>query len=107
MINTFVHSNRHFSSKKSQTKVERIHERSLKFISNDYLRSYAELLEKSASVSTETKRLRRVVYEIIKILNNLNPVFIKDIFDYSANATYKKHNLYIHTHNAAKFANKS
>ena len=61
MINTFVHSNRHFSSKKSQNKVERIHERSLKFISNDYFSSYAELLEKSTSVSMETKWLRRIV----------------------------------------------
>ena len=77
IINTFVHSNFnygcliwHFSSKKSQNKVEKIHERSLKFLSNDYLSSYAELLEKSTSVSMETKRLRTMVYEIFKILNN-------------------------------------
>ena len=36
----------------------KIHERSLKFLSNDYLSSYAELLEKSTSVSMETKRLQ-------------------------------------------------
>ena len=47
---------------------------------NDYLSSYAELLEKSTSVSMETKRLRTMVYEIFKTLNNLNPVFMKDIF---------------------------
>ena len=35
----------HFSSKKSQIKVKKIHERSLKFLSNDYFSSYAELLE--------------------------------------------------------------
>ena len=40
----------HFSSKKSKNKMEKIHERSLKFLSNDYLNSYAELLEKSSSV---------------------------------------------------------
>ena len=74
IINTFVHSNFnygwHFISKKSQSKVEKIHEGSLKFLSNDYLSSYAELLEKSTSVSMETKRLRTMVYEIFKILNN-------------------------------------
>ena len=44
MINTFEHSNfrygcriSHFSSKKSQNKVEKIHERRLKFLSIDYL----------------------------------------------------------------------
>ena len=56
IINTFVRSNLncgsliwYFSSKESQNKVEKIHERSLKFLSNDYLSSYAELLEKFTS----------------------------------------------------------
>ena len=97
----------HFSSKKSQNKVEKIHERSLKFLSNDYLSSYAELLEKSTSVSMETKRLRTIVYEIFKTLNNLNPAFMKDIFHYSSNVTHKKHNLHIHSQNITKFGNKS
>ena len=77
MINTFERLNfnydcliRHVSSKNSQNKMERIHERSLKFLSNDYLNNYAELLEKSTSISVETKRLRRIVYEVFKTLNN-------------------------------------
>ena len=40
------------------------------------------------------------------ILSNLNPVFMKDILHYSPNVTRKKHNLYIHTQNTAKFGNK-
>ena len=70
---------------------------------NDYLSSYAELLEKSTSVSMETKRLHTMVYEILKTLNNLNPVFMKDILHYSPNVTHKKLNLYIHTQNTTKF----
>ena len=53
------------------------------------------------------KRLRTLVYEIFKTLNNLNPVLMKDIFHYSPNVTRKKHNLYIHTQNTTKFGNKS
>ena len=79
----------------------------LKFLSNDYLSSYAELLEKSTSVSIETKRLCMMVYEIFKTLNNLNPVYTKDIFHYSPNVTRKKRNPYIHTQNTTKFENKS
>ena len=52
LISTFVHSNFNygclmwqFNSKKSQNKVERINERSLKLLSNDYSSSYTELLE--------------------------------------------------------------
>ena len=49
IISTFVHSNFnygcfiwYFRSKKSQNKVEKIHERSLNFLLNDYLSSYAK-----------------------------------------------------------------
>ena len=114
MINTFVHSNFncgcliwHFSSKKSQNKIEKIHGRSLKFLSNDYVSSYSGLLEKSTSVSMETKRLRRIVYEIFKTLNNLIPVFMKDIFHYPQSLTQKKHDLYIRTQNTTRFGTKS
>ena len=55
----------------------------------------------------ETKRIPTMVYEIFKTINNLNPVFMKDIFHYSPNVTRKKHNLYIHTQNTTKFGNKS
>ena len=96
LINTFGHSNFnygcliwHFSSKKSQNKIEKIHEMRLTFLSNDYLSTYAELFEKATSVSMETKRVCTMVYEIFKTLNNLNPVFMKDIFNYSPNVTHK------------------
>ena len=69
--------------------------------------SYAELFQKCTSVSMETKRLRTMVYEIFKTLNNLNPVFMKDMFHYSPDVTRKKHNLYIHTQNTTKFRNQS
>ena len=55
----------------------------------------------------ETKRLRTIFHEIFKTLNSLNPVSIKDIFNYSPYVTCKKHNLYIHTQNTTKFGNKS
>ena len=80
--------------------MERIHERSLKFLLN-------ELLEKPTLLSVETKRLRRIVYEIFKTLSNLNSVFMKDIFHNSPNVTHKKHDLSIHTQNITKFGNKS
>ena len=71
--------------------MERIHERSLKLLSNDYSSNYAELPEKSTLVSMETKRLLRIVYEILRTLDNLNLVFMKVIFHYSPNATHKKY----------------
>ena len=46
-------------------------------------------MQKPTSVSVETKRLRTMVYEIFKTLNNLNPVFMKDVFHNSPNVTHK------------------
>ena len=96
LINTSVHSNFnygcliwHFSSKKSQGKVKKNHKKGLKFLLNDYLSSYAELLDQSTSIGIkiDTKRSRTMVYEIFKALNNLNPVFMKDTFHYSPNCS--------------------
>ena len=58
-------------------------------------------------MSMEIKRLCTMVYEIFITLNNLNPVFMKDIFHHSPNVTLKKHNLYIHTQNITKSGNKN
>ena len=74
--------------------------------SNDYLSSYAELLEKSSSVSLETKRLPTRVCEIFKTLNNLNPIVMKDTFHYLPDVTHKKYNLYFNTQNTTKFGSK-
>ena len=46
----------------------------------------------------EAKRLCRMVYKIFKAPNNLNPIFMKDIFRYSPN---------IRSQNTTKFGNKS
>ena len=54
----------------------------------------------------ETKGLRMMVYEIFLTLNNLNPVFLKDMFHCSPNVTHKKHNLYIHSQNTTKSGSK-
>ena len=41
-----------------------------------------------------------------KQLNNINPVFMKDIFYYSPKLSHKIHNLYIHNQEATKYGNK-
>ena len=97
----------HPSSKKSENNVEKIHERRLKLLLNDYSSSYANLTKnKKKSVFIETKRLRNIVCEIFKTLDNLNPVFMKDIFHCSPNITHKKDNLYIHSQKTTKFGKK-
>ena len=56
----------------------------------------------------ETKRIRWTVYEILKTLSNLNPIFIKDII-ICHQMLLVRHivYIYIHTQNTTMFENKS
>ena len=45
----------------------------------------------------EVKRLRVLITEIFKTLNDSNPVFMKDIFNYRQNKSHEKHYFYVHS----------
>ena len=61
-------------------KIERIQERALRFINNDYHLDYLTLLSKSKHVTMEVKRMRFLCTEIYKTLNGLNPNYMNQIF---------------------------
>ena len=112
--NSFVYSNFnygpviwHFTTRKGINKIEKVQERSLKFILNDYDKTYFQLLDISKKPSMEVKRLRILITEIFKTLNDSNPVFMKDIFHYCQNKSHKKHNLHVHSRNMSRYGNNS
>ena len=49
---------------------------------NDYDKTYFQLLDIPKKPSMEVKRLRILITEVFKTLNNSNPVFMEDIFHY-------------------------
>ena len=65
----------HFRTRKGFQKVEKVQERSLKLILNDYDKTYLQLLDISKKPAMEVKRLRLLITEIFKALNDSNPVF--------------------------------
>ena len=70
-----------FASSKSLTKIENLHKRVLRFILDVYSISYERILEKSGKFSMDVKRKHKPCIEIYKTLNNLNPSFMKEIFE--------------------------
>ena len=66
------------SHKKSLDKIESLHKRALRFLLNDYVSSYEQLLEKSGKCSMNIRRLRFLCIEIYK---TLSPSFLKEIFE--------------------------
>ena len=71
-----------FSSTNSLNKVESLQKRALRFLYEDYDLSYEELLQKAGkkTMKVNTNRLRSLCIEIYKSINNINPMYMNEIF---------------------------
>ncbi len=71
----------HFCGKVSSKKIEKIQERALRSMVKDQIGTYEQLLEKSNYATLHIRRLRIILTEVFKSLNNLNPSFMKEMFN--------------------------
>ena len=69
----------HFCSKYNTVKLEKIQERGLRFVYNDYSSSYEILLSKAGLCTLELGRLRAIAVEMFKAVNGLCPNYISDL----------------------------
>ena len=60
--------------------MEKIQERALRFITDDYSSSYEKLLNDSNTSTMAIKRVHSLCTEIFNDLNNLNAPYMKDLF---------------------------
>ena len=81
----------HLTSSKSINKIEKIQERALRYLHDDFTNSYDKLLETSNRSTMTVYRLRALCIEIFKTLNNINPPYMNTIFK-------KRENLYLYTY---------
>ena len=114
LINSFVYANFnycplvwHFCPAKSLRKLEKVQERALRILFDDFDSEYESLLKKSGKCTMEIKRLRTLGIEIFKTLNDLNPQFMKDVFQRTKWLTHKPLNLKVNSHNTVKYGDKS
>ena len=114
LLNSFVYSSFnycplvwHFCSSKSLNKIEKIQERELRLLHNDFASDYFELLNKSGKPSMEVKRLRTLALEILKTFNNLNPDYMKEIFFKIANLTHRPFDITVNQNSSTKYDQKS
>ena len=97
----------HFCPKSSQNKIEKIQHSCLQLLTNDYDSDYKQLLEKTEKPTMEIRRLHTLALEIFKTLNDLNPTFMKNIFNFSPQCTHKKHDIFVHRRKTANYGDKS
>ena len=68
-----------FSTKTANNEINRTQKRALRILFKDYDSSFDELLEKSESVKIHVQNLQKLMIEIYKTMNNLNP---SDIWEF-------------------------
>ena len=89
-LNSFILSNFsycplvwNFASSANSKKIEKIQEKALRVIDDDKDLSYAALLNKHNKPSIKVRTLKILAKEIFKTINNLNPIYMKNIFEIS------------------------
>ena len=69
-----------FCSRQMNRKINHIHERALRLVYDDYESSFEELLIKDNTVSIHHRNIQKVAIEMYKILNDLCPPIMKEMF---------------------------
>ena len=69
-----------FCSRKANNKINKIHERSLRLISQDYQSSFEELLLNNKDITIHQSCLQKLVVEAYKAVNDLSLEIVKEIF---------------------------
>ena len=69
-----------FYNRKTNEKINKLHERSLRILYNDGTLSFNDLLRKDKSITMHVRNLRLLATEMFKVKNNLSPSFILELF---------------------------
>jgi hypothetical protein len=116
MVQTFVLSQFnycplvwHFCGKGSIHKMEKLQERALRFILDDYVSDYDEILEKSGESMLYLKRVRIMAQEVYKAINGLSPKYTKELLSERSSRYSNRRplDIYVPRVNQTKFGYKS
>ena len=75
-----------FHSRTLNNRINRLHERALRLVYKDEKSSFESLLELDHSFSIHHRNLQRLATEMFKVINNLSPSFMKNVFPDSINS---------------------
>ena len=78
----------HFCSEKNIKKLEKVQERALRFVYDDFNSGYEDLLIKANIPSLHIRRLRTVAIETFKILNKMSPPVLSDLVKFRDCTSY-------------------
>ena len=93
----------HFCLSESMKKLERIQERSFRLLLNDYESSYQEILEKIGKTTLQIRRIKLLAIEIFKTINDINPSYMKEIFELNTRRDPDNKRLIVQTQKSMKY----
>ena len=99
----------HFCGLSEVHKMEKLHERCIRFIYNEYDKNYFDILNENKLMTLFAKRTLTMCCETYKTVNGLNAAYMKDIFDPrpSKYPSRNKYDLYIPKVNQITYGYKS
>ena len=77
-----------FHSRKLNSRINKLHERALRMVYQDYVSSFTELLEKDKSTTIHNRNIQLLATELFKVKNGLSPAFMNKIFVENAQHYY-------------------
>ena len=69
----------HFCRMSSSNKMEKVQDRALPFINNDFTSSLQDLLSSTNTVPLHVRRMKQMATEVFKIVNDMSPEYTKDL----------------------------
>ena len=74
-----------FHSRNTNNKINRLHERALRIVYNDYKSSFENLLETDGSFSVHHYNIQTLAIELYKVSNNLSQTIFNELFTRNTN----------------------
>ena len=84
-----------FCSRTMNARINRIHERALRIVYNDYKSSLDELLIKDNSFTIHHRNIQTLGIEIYKVINDISPEIMKEVFVLKSNYRYITREIFV------------
>ena len=99
----------HFCGTGETHKMEKVQERAMRFIVNDYTSEYTDILKKANAPTLYLKRVQKIAQEVYKAINNLSPSYTKELINYrhSKYPSRRPLDIYVPRVNQVKFGFRS
>jgi len=83
-----------FHSRKLNHRINRIHEKTLRIVYNDYVSNFLELLRKDNSFTTHERNIQTLGIELYKVINGQSPDIMLQVFQLKGSTRYPSESVF-------------